>query len=98
MDYLNNEERKQITELRLHYRTCFDSPSGRIVFANMLLRCYFFNDDLSHENPEMIGRHNFIMETLEILGTADNPQNTAVAIVDSILKLPLLENLDNQND
>lgn len=91
---LNDEERNEIIELRQHYRAVFSSPSGRLVLTNMMMRCGFFNDDLSHESPQLIGRHNFIMETLEILGTADNPQRTANAIVEAILLQPLVEVLD----
>lgn len=91
---LNDEERKQILEMRQHYRIVFSSPSGRLVLANMMQRCGFFNDDLSYDDPQLIGRHNFIMETLEILGTADNPQRTMDAMVNAILMQPLVEEME----
>ena len=94
MMLIDDDERNSILELRQHYRVVFSSPSGKLVLTNIMMRCGFFNDDLSHGEPQLIGRHNFIMETLEILGTADNPQRTAEAIVEAILLQPSVEVID----
>lgn len=84
-----DEDRAKILNLRKHYRNVFTGSSGNIVFHDLLTRCYFFNDDATPEAWEMIARRNFIMELLEILGCADDPELTAKAILDSIIKLPM---------
>ncbi|MFZ2937665.1 MAG: hypothetical protein WA066_03050 [Candidatus Omnitrophota bacterium] len=87
---LNIEDQKAIVELRQHYKNVFSSSSGKIVFHDMLKRSFFFNDDLTPDLTDALGRRNFMAETLEILGVADNPYMTSSAIAEALLNLPIL--------
>lgn len=96
MSELTKEKRAEILLLRKHYRNVFAGSSGHVVFHDLLTRCYFFNDDITPEAWEMIARRNFIMEIIELLGCADNPELTTKAIRESILKLPLTTKKDEE--
>ena len=101
---LDKEDIKQIIELRQHYRNVFSNSSGKIVMLDMMRRCYFFNDDLSEDIPGAIGKHNFIIETLDILGKADDPSASAEAIglgvINALLNIPIVDrdNLTNEDN
>lgn len=87
---MTDDERKQVLELRQAYRNVFSGSGGKIVFHDMLKRSFFFNDDLTPDMTDALGRRNFMAETLEILGCADIPEATSFAIAEAILNLPML--------
>jgi hypothetical protein len=88
--YLNKEEEQQITELRLHYRTCFSSSSGKVVLKHMLQEMMTFNDDIHEDDQEGRVLRNYANRLLERLGCADNPDSTIDALIGAILNLPII--------
>lgn len=80
---MNND----IEEIRQHYRNTFDTPSGRIVFHDILSRGGFFSANLANED---IGRHSLVMEIIEIISAfSNNPHAVSMAIADALIKQPL---------
>lgn len=93
---MDEEITREIIELRTHYRIVFDSPSGRVVFHDILSRGGIFNNDLSHQNPEELGRHNLVMEIVEIIGAySENPERVSVAIANALLQQPIQEIIES---
>lgn len=89
---------KDILELRQHYRNVLCGSSGTVVFHDILSRGGFFNNDFSHESPEELGRHNLVMEIIEILGAyAENPERVSKAISDALLQQPIKEIKDEED-
>lgn len=93
MNELTSEERKLILQERMAWRDMFSSASGKVAFRRMARELYFYNDDLTVENPEGMARNNYFKCILERLGVSDNPEMTtnavSDAILDALLKLPL---------
>lgn len=91
-----DEETKAINELRIHYRNVFSSSSGAVVWQDLLCRGGFFDSDLHHDNPEDLGRHNFIMEIVEILGAYSvNSERVSEAVADAVLEALIQQPLCN---
>lgn len=90
---LDEEDRKQILELRQHYRNCFSSPSGKVVLKHMLYEMRLFNDDITAEDQDSRVMRNYASTIIERLGCADDTDATLNAIIDAIINLPM--NLTN---
>jgi hypothetical protein len=83
------EEPAEILELRTHYRNIFQSPSGSLVFNDMVIRSGFF-DELSSANPEAMGARNFMLEIIKILGAwSVDPLTVSNAVSDALLRQPI---------
>lgn len=85
---MDEEERKEILIQRNHYRVTFGTPSGRLVLLDILNNCCFFNDDLTPEMTDSLGKRNEAARILEVLGCADDPEITKMAVIEAILKTP----------
>jgi len=90
---LSKQERKLILDERRAWRDVFSTPSGRVVFKRMAKECYFFNDEITPQDIDAIGKNNYFKTIIERLGCANDPDMTADAvadaIIDAVLKLPL---------
>ena len=99
---LNKEERKQVIDERQAWRNVFNSPSGKIVFRRMARECFFFNDDISPDDWDAIGKNNYFKTIIERLGCADDPNLTADvvadAMLDALVKLPLTNKTIEEED
>lgn len=92
------EERKEIT-LRQHYRNTFlRHPSGRIVFKDLLMKNYFFNDDITKENADLIGKRNAVCQITNMLCCADDPDKTIEAIIEAMDKWPIISKIQEDSN
>ena len=93
-----DEFEEDILALRTHYRAVFDTPSGRVVFHDLLARSDFF-DSISHQDPETMGKRNMMLEVIKILGAySENPERVSEAIANAILQQPIQEPREKEND
>lgn len=77
-------------EMRQHYRSTFFTPSGREVLKDLLIKNYFFNDNLTVEMSEIVGKQNAVKAIVNMLSCADMPELTVEAIIDGMEKVPLI--------
>lgn len=86
-----DELEQDILELRQHYRNTFDSPSGRVVFHDLLLRSSFF-DRIEPDDKESIGIRNMMLDVIKILGAyGENPKRVSEAIATALFQQPIKE-------
>jgi len=86
---LEEDDQKEIIELRQHYRNCFSSPSGKVVLKHMLYEMRLFNDDIDENDQDSRVLRNYASTLIERLGCGDDTDATLEAIVNAILGLPI---------
>ncbi len=87
---LEEEDRKQILELRQHYRNTFSSPSGKVVLKHILYEMRLFNDDITADDHDSRVLRNYASTLIERLGCADDTDATLEAIITAILNLHMI--------
>ncbi|MDP2218549.1 MAG: hypothetical protein Q8J68_14825 [Methanolobus sp.] len=99
---LSKEERDKIIDERQAWRNVFSSPGGKIVFGRIAKECYFYNDDLSPEDPIAVSKNNYFKTIIERLGCSDDPELTSDAVADAILdaclKLPMISKEETEEE
>jgi len=75
-------------QLRIDYRTCFSTGSGKMVLTDLLMEAGFFDDDL--KTTEELAVENFVKKILHKMGVYDKKDlSQQVRFVDKILELPV---------
>jgi len=75
-------------QLRMDYRTCFSTGSGKMVLTDLLMEAGFFDDDL--KNIEELAVENFVKKILHKMGVYDKKDlNQQARFVDKIFELPV---------
>lgn len=84
-------------QLRIDYRNCFSTGSGKIVLVDILLQAGYFDTDL--KTTEEIAVENFVKEILHKMGIYDAKDlKQQERFVDKLFELPVeMENGRKKN-
>lgn len=75
-------------QLRIDYRMCFSTGSGKMVLTDILMESGFFDDDL--KSTEEIAVENFVKKILHKMGVYDKKDlGQQVRFVNKLFELPV---------
>lgn len=77
-------------EKRRKYRDLFGSLLGAEVLADLMLESSYFNDDVTAEMGELIGKRNLCNYILRMLTSLDDPASTIKSVVRGMTNVPLI--------